>query len=52
VELLDLGERARLGLPAVERRHLVPALERGFDQRAADEFRPAEEEQPYWTLQV
>ena len=31
-------------LPAVEERHLVPALERRLDEMPADEDRPAEDE--------
>src|SRR5262249_938435 len=34
------------GLSAVEERHLVPARERLFDRRAAEELRPAEDEEP------
>ena len=44
-ELLRLGEELGVRLAAVEERHLVPALERGFRCGAAEELRPAEDQQ-------
>jgi hypothetical protein len=52
VQLLDLREEIGIRLSAIERRHAVPALQRRFDQRAPDELRPAEEQEPHATSQV
>src|SRR5581483_5361557 len=48
-QLLDLGEELGARQPAVERRHGVAALERRLDHRAAEEPRPAQQEQLHST---
>src|SRR5262249_19781057 len=52
LQLLHLGEELRVRPAAVERRHLVLARERRLDQRAPDEPRPTEQQQPHATFQV
>jgi hypothetical protein len=44
-DLLRLGEELRVRAAAVEQRQLVSALERVFDQNAAEEARAAEDQQ-------
>ena len=46
-QLLDVGKELRVGLAAVEQRHLVPARERLVDDRATEELRPAEDQHPH-----
>ena len=45
LQVLDLREELGVRLPAREDRHLVPVRERGVDGVAAEELRPAENEQ-------
>ena len=45
VQLLDLRKESGVRLAAVESGHLVPAGERGLDQRVAEELRAADQEQ-------
>ena len=47
LEPLNLRKQIRVRSTAVEKRHLVPSLERGLDEVAADEQRAAEDEQPH-----
>ena len=46
-ELLDVRVELRVRLAAVEQRHLVAARERRLDDRAPEEPRPAEDEEPH-----
>ena len=49
-QLLRLREELRVRLAAVEERQLVPARQRGLGDRAAEELRPAEKQEPQWNL--
>ena len=46
-QLLDLGKELGVRLATVEERDLVAARERRLDRRAAEELRPAEDEQSH-----
>src|SRR5690242_5462107 len=48
VELLQVGEQAGTGLPAVEQRDLMPSAERGLDGLRAEETRATQHQDRLW----